>query len=75
MGDYEATIPVVAESPMKHHTFRVRNLTSTRETGRGTLAAGQFDWGGFLLKSNGGALKVTSAWLAIMHRAYGYKVA
>ena len=30
-------------------------LTCTRETGMGTVAGRQFDWGGRLLKSNGGA--------------------
>ena len=30
-------------------------LTCGRETGRGTLLGGQFDWGGRLQKSNGGA--------------------
>ena len=30
-------------------------LTCSRESGVGTLSGGQFDWGGRLLKSNGGA--------------------
>ena len=30
-------------------------LTTSLESGRGTVAAGQFYWGGILLKSNGGA--------------------
>ncbi|EGD50303.1 hypothetical protein TheetDRAFT_2886, partial [Thermoanaerobacter ethanolicus JW 200] len=36
-------------------------LTYSRGTGVGTMAGGQFDWGGRLLKGNGGAQKVTSA--------------
>ena len=28
-------------------------LTLARESGRGTLSEGQFDWGGFLPNSNG----------------------
>ena len=40
---------------MRHHPLVLENLTPIREAGRGTLAAGQFYWGGILLKSNGGA--------------------
>ena len=40
---------------MKHHPLRRRRLTPTRISGGRTMAAGQFDWGGFLQKSNGGA--------------------
>jgi hypothetical protein len=34
-------------------------LTASREAGRGTMPEGQFDWGGFLLKSNGGVRRCT----------------
>ncbi len=44
---------------MKYHPFVVDYLTPTRESGRGTVLGGQFDWGGLLLKGNGGA-----QWLA-----------
>ena len=44
---------------MKHHSLLNRILTSASETWRGTVRAGQFDWGGFLPKSNGGALRYT----------------
>ena len=40
---------------MKYHPWFVRALTSFRESGRGTVLGGRFDWGGRLLKSNGGA--------------------
>ena len=40
---------------MKYHSAHAGALTETRETGRGTVSVGQFDWGGLLLKSNGGA--------------------
>ena len=33
-------------------------LTIVRESGRGTLSGGQFDWGGRLLKSSGGAQRL-----------------
>ena len=43
------------ESPLGYHSSIAAVLTETRETGLGTLSGGQFDWGGRLLKSNGGA--------------------
>ena len=46
---------VPMESPLKYHPWFVRILTSFRESGRGTVFCGQFDWGGRLLNGNGGA--------------------
>ena len=40
---------------MGYHPDRIGVLTYYRETGRGTVSGGQFDWGGRLLKRNGGA--------------------
>ena len=40
---------------MGYHPCVIGFLTYGRESGRGTLLGGQFDWGGRLLKSNGGA--------------------
>ena len=40
---------------MRHHPIELGNLTTSLEAGGGTMAAGQFYWGGILLKSNGGA--------------------
>ena len=40
---------------MKYHPFFLADLTTARLTGRGTMSGGQFDWGGRLPKSNGGA--------------------
>jgi hypothetical protein len=40
---------------LKYRPWVVSALTACRESGRGTVADGQFNWGGFLLKSNGGA--------------------
>ena len=45
----------VAESTLGYHSSVAAILTGYRETGFGTLSGGQFDWGGRLLKSNGGA--------------------
>ena len=41
------------ESMLGYQPLRVRNLT-LRVTNSGTVAGGQFDWGGRLRKSNGG---------------------
>lgn len=42
------------ESTVKYQLLWIVILTYTRESGLGTVAGGQFDWGGRLLKSNGG---------------------
>ena len=47
--------PGRAEPTVKYHPFQIGILTSSRESGRRTVLRGQFDWGGLLLKSNGGA--------------------
>ena len=39
---------------MGYHSSFTEILTCGRESGRGTMSGGQFDWGGRLLKSNGG---------------------
>ena len=41
---------------MRYHSDRIYGLTLCRISGEGTVAGGQFDWGGRLLKCNGGAL-------------------
>ena len=41
-------------------------LTQVRETGSGTVSGGQFDWGGRLLKSSGGAQRFPqSGWKSL----------
>ena len=49
------------ESPLKYHPGYLSVLTTCRETGCGTLSGGQFDWGGRLLKSNGGVRRYPQA--------------
>ena len=39
---------------MRHHPLILEHLTLAFLPRRGTMAVGQFDWGGLLLKSNGG---------------------
>ena len=55
MGDLEAYSSGCVESPLGYHPLIVGILTRSHESGVGTLSGGQFDWGGRLLKSNGGA--------------------
>ena len=55
MGDLEAFTPVGVESSLGYHPSYIEVLTGGHEAGHGTLSGGQFDWGGRLLKGNGGA--------------------
>ena len=55
MGAREAATPVVVEAAVKYHSGQVGALTRDPEAGVGTVAGGEFDWGGRLLKRNGGA--------------------
>ncbi len=54
MEAFEAELSGSAEAPMKHHFSLIKCSNLVPLSGRGTVSAGQFDWGGFLLKSNGG---------------------
>ena len=54
MGDIEARPPDLVESTLGYHSSVTEVLTWARETGQWTVSGGQFDWGGRLLKSNGG---------------------
>ena len=47
--------PVAVEPLLGYHPLSIGFLTCAFESRRGTLLGGQFDWGGRLLKSNGGA--------------------
>ena len=55
MGDIESKILVFEESSLRYHSVEIWILTSSLQiTRRGTVSGRQFDWGGRLLKSNGG---------------------
>ena len=54
----EARASAFVESPVGYHSWIAGFLTCGRESGRGTLLGGQFDWGGRLLKCNGGAQRL-----------------
>ena len=49
------------EATLKYHPFFLAVLTVSRETGYETMSGGQFDWGGRLPKSNGGARRYPQA--------------
>ena len=51
--------PVVMESLLGYHPSYIEVLTGGHESGHGTLSGGQFDWGGRLQKSNGGAQRLS----------------
>ena len=55
MGGFETRTPVLAEPSLGYHPCSTGTLTIGHESGLGTLSGGQFDWGGRLLKCNGGA--------------------
>ena len=50
---------VVRESSLGYHPYCTGVLTATSESERWTVSGGQFDWGGRLLKSNGGARRLS----------------
>ena len=55
MGAFDITISVVVEATLRYHSDIASILTLSHESGQGTVSVGQFDWGGRLLNSNGGA--------------------
>ena len=55
MGGREVGLSGPMESTLGYHSSIAAVLTETHGSGLGTLSGGQFDWGGRLLKSNGGA--------------------
>ena len=54
MGAFESRLVGRGEATVKYHPSGTVTLTPGREAGRRTVLGGQFDWGGRLLKSNGG---------------------
>ena len=55
MGGREIRASALVESLLGYHSFIIGILTRGREAGAETVSGGQFDWGGRLRKSNGGA--------------------
>ena len=55
MGDNEVRTLVLMESSLRYHSVTIWILTLIpQRTGQGTVSGRQFDWGGRLLKRNGG---------------------
>ena len=54
MGDFETGALAPAESTLGYHPLDFEILTLIPLSGQRTVPDGQFDWGGRLLKSNGG---------------------
>ena len=61
MGDLESGALASGESSLGYHPSSTRLLTPRPEAGRRTMSDGQFDWGGRLPKSNGGAQRFPQA--------------
>ena len=55
MGDFDPETSVFGESPLRYHPQFVGILTQHCLPSLRTESGGQFDWGGRLLKGNGGA--------------------
>ena len=55
MGGRDGGTLVLPEPSVRYHPSHARILTKSRESGLRTVLGGQFDWGGLLLKGNGGA--------------------
>ncbi len=51
----EAGAPALVEPTLGYHPCGIGVLTGYRGAGTWTVSGGQFDWGGRLLKGNGGA--------------------
>ena len=67
MGGVDALLLGSVEPTLKYHPCYVSHLTVTRESGHGTVLGGQFDWGGRLLKCNGGVQRFPqSVWQSLV---------
>ena len=60
---------------MKYHPWPSGLLTARRGSGAGTAPGGQFDWGGFLQKGNGGVRRSAHRVWQARARAQGHKPA
>ena len=61
MGGFEGFLPGKLEPSVRDHSGKARILMVILESGHLTVAGGQFDWGGRLLKSNGGVQRFPQA--------------
>ena len=58
MGGCEFITLVIKEPLVKYHPYTFEVLTWISESRLRTVHGGQFDWGGLLLKSNGGVRRL-----------------
>ena len=61
MGGVDSSLPGELEPSVRDHSGGARILMAILESGRLTVSGGQFDWGGRLLKGNGGAQRFAQA--------------
>ena len=61
MGGYEEIFLDILEPSVRDHSEEARILMAFLEAGRLTVSGGQFDWGGHLLKGNGGVQRFPQA--------------
>ena len=65
--------PVAMEPLLGYHPCSTGFLTSSRESGWGTMSGGEFDWGGRLRKGIGGAQRFPSEWSETIRRVQRQK--
>jgi hypothetical protein len=61
VGGYEKIFLGILEPSVRDHSEEARILMAFLEAGRLTVSGGQFDWGGHLLKGNGGVQRFPQA--------------
>ena len=61
MGGYEEIFLGILDPSVRDHSEEARILMAFLEAGRLTVSGGQFDWGGHLLKGNGGVQRFPQA--------------
>ena len=61
MGSIEVSLVGDMELTVRYHSGEARILMAFLEAGRLTVSGGQFDWGGHLLKGNGGVQRFPQA--------------
>ena len=61
MGGYDILLAGKMEPLLRDHSGRAKILIVILESGHLTVSGGQFDWGGRLLKGNGGVQRFPQA--------------
>ncbi len=67
MGGCEDILAGMLEPTVRYHSSKAKILTLNRYPVREQFSGGQFDWGGRLLKGNGGAQRFPQAgWTSVV---------